>query len=401
MHKLRPFSSILVLIATLYIGPWAPAAAGKEVPVVAALCDALEAQLGVRPAYRRVKKAKDGTITIRGLTTDVQQSQSAETKAKGTLWIEGVTLAGISQDASGLFDVADVTLSNLIFISEEDAETSSALRLPEVKITHLYLKPNNAAAISGGWILPLDMQAERVEAERAMLSSGGLSLEIGSIAASWIVDPDTGVGRTDLRVEDIHYPASAIRRSDPTGVVLSLIGGGDLVFDVLGTTMLGADGGVFEAALTLRSLGTLQITGKLAGRSPSVLASAPTVSQSDAEMPAPAASPVMISGIAVRYEDMSLTGKLLKLLAKDQGVETDRVIDNAASAIATGLGQDSDDDLFSQITAAVRAYLSAPSSFTVSSDLPQPVPVKAFIESASEGPAEFFSRYPASVSVND
>src|SRR5262245_50577662 len=131
MHKLRPFSCILVLIAALYIEPWAPAAAaGKEVPVVAALCDALEAQLGVRPIYRRVKKAKDGTITIRGLTTEVQQSQKVEKKIKGTLSIEGVTLTGISEDASGQFDVAEVMLSNLIFISDEDAEFSSALRLP-------------------------------------------------------------------------------------------------------------------------------------------------------------------------------------------------------------------------------------------------------------------------------
>ena len=402
MHKLRPFSYILVLIAALYIEPWAPAvAAGKEVPVVAALCDALEAQLGVRPAYRRVKKAKDGTITIRGLTTETKQSQAVERKVKGTLSIEGVTLAGVTQDASGQFDVAEVKLSNLIFISDEDAETSSALRLPEVKITHLYLKPNNAAAISGGWILPLEMQAESLEAQKAMLSSGGLSLEIGSIAASWMVHPDTGVGRTDLKVEDIHYPASAIRRSDPTGVVLSLIGGGDLVLDLLGTTMLGADGGVFEMALTMRSLGMLQITGKLAGRSPSVLASAPTISQSDVEMPAPAASPIMISGIALRYEDMSLTSKLLSLLAKDLGVASDRLIEDAASAVATGIGYDSENALFSQITSAVKTYLSAPRSFTVASDLPQPVPVRAFVESAAQGPAEFFSRYPASISVNE
>ncbi len=320
MLKLRPFSCILILVAALYIEPWAPAAAArKEVPVVAALCEALEAQLGVRPVYRRVKKAKDGTITIRGLTTEVEQSQSVEKKVKGTLSIEGVTLTGVSEDASGQFDVAEVTLSNLIFISDEDAEISSALRVPEVKISHLYLKTNNAAAISGGWVLPLEMQAQRLEAEKAMLSSGGLSLEIGSIAASWMIDPDTGVGRTDLKVQDIHYPASAIRRSDPTGVVLALIGGGDLVFDLLGTTMLGSDGGVFEAALTMRSLGALQITGKLAGRLPSLLASAPTVSQSDAELPTPAASPIMISGITLRYEDMSLTGKLLALLAKDQG----------------------------------------------------------------------------------
>ena len=118
-------------------------------------------------------------------------------------------------------------------------------------------------------------------------------------------------------------------------------------------------------------------------------------------MPTPAASPIMISGISLRYEDMSLTGKLLALLARDQGVATDRLIEEAATAVATGVGQDSEDELFSQITSAVRSYLSAPKSFTVASDLPQPVPVQAFMESVAQGPAEFFARYPASVSVND
>ena len=250
-------------------------------------------------------------------------------------------------------------------------------------------------------MLPLEMQAQRLEAAKAMLSSGGLSLQIGSIAASWRVDPDTGVGRTDLKVQEIHYPASAIRRSDPTGVVLSLIGGGDLVFDLLGTTMLGSDGGVFEAAVAVRSLGALQITGKLAGRLPSVLASAPPMSQSDAEMPTPAASPVMLSSITMRYEDMSLTGKLLALLAKDQGVGTDRLIEDAASTVATVVGLDTEDTLFSQITSAVRSYLGAPKSFTVASDLPEPISVQVFIESLAKGPAEFFAHYPASVSVNN
>src|SRR5688572_15169766 len=128
MHQPRRFTGLLVILIAFYfasLGGGPPEArAGKEVPVVAALCDTLAAQLGVRPAYRRVKKAKDGTITIRGLTTEVKAAQAGERKIKATLSVENVTLSGISQKPDGLFDVTEVKLTNLIFISDDDAQAS-------------------------------------------------------------------------------------------------------------------------------------------------------------------------------------------------------------------------------------------------------------------------------------
>jgi hypothetical protein len=405
MHQHPRSTSFLVILiafvcATLTGDP-PDARAGKEVPVVAALCDALEAQLGVRPVYRKVKKAKDGTITIRGLTTEVKKDKATDRKIKATLSVEHIILSGISKDSDGLFDVRNVKLTNLIFISDEDAEAGSALRLPEVSITHLYLKAANGEPSAGGTILPFGVQAQNMVAKNGVFSSGGTSLHVGSIQASWQGDANSGTGQTDLRINDIHYPVSAIRRSDPSGVVLALIGGGDLILDLWGSAVTGVDGGTFEAALSARALGKLKVAGSFAGPSLGVLASAPSASQSDAALPATAVGPIMISRFAIRFEDQSLTGKLVAMLAAEQGVGPEKLIAKAAAAVELGLEDVNNETFIAQLKNAVHSYLTKPKSFTVKSELAQPMPIGLFVESAAEDPSVFLSQVPVSVTAND
>jgi hypothetical protein len=408
MLRLPRFASLLVILAAFQFaglemsGP--AAAAGKEVPVVAALCDALEAQLGVRPAYRRVKKAKDGTITILGLTTETKNSKELSARFDGTLSVERITLSGIAKEPEGLFDISEAKLANLIFMSSDEAEISSALRLPEVTITHLYLRPSDGRPDPVGTILPLGVKAQLMVARNGVLASGGISLEIGSIEASWQGDADTGAGRTDIKVEDIHYPKAAIRRSDPSGVVLSLIGGGDLIFDVKGAAAATAAGGTFETAVSARTLGTFKVAGDFAGRSLSVLASAPSVSQNDAAMPAGAVGPtgpMMISRFAIRYEDQSLTGKLLSMLSSDAGMNREKLVAEAGAAAQLAVADIENQSFIEQLRVAVQTYLSEPESFTVTSQLTQPVSFGQLLEGAAGGPAEFFAQFPVTVTAND
>jgi uncharacterized membrane protein len=110
----------LLLAPASFVGqPGEAMAGGKEVPVVAALCDALGSQVGVRPAYRRVKKAKDGTVTILGLTTEGQET--AESTPGITLSIERIALTGITVEPDGDFDVAKAKLTNVIVFTDEES----------------------------------------------------------------------------------------------------------------------------------------------------------------------------------------------------------------------------------------------------------------------------------------
>jgi hypothetical protein len=391
----------LLLAPASFVGqPGGAMAGGKEVPVVAALCDALGSQVGVRPAYRRVKKAKDGTVTILGLTTE-GRAETAEITPGITLSIERIALTGITVEPDGDFDVAEAKLTNVIVFTDEESETPGALRLPEVTVSHLLLKPSGGVAPLPGAIIPLAPLAGTITAENGVVSTGGLSLQVGSIHVSWQGEPDTGLGRTDFRLEDIHYPASAIRRSDPSGVVLALIGGGDLIFDLWGMGVVTADGGTFDSALSARSLGKLRLSGRFAGRSTGLIASAPAYSQNDAMVPSPQLSPMTVSRLSVRFEDQSITGKILAMLAAERSVGTDIIIEEAVAAVQQALANVQNARLVEQIKTALKTYLAAPKSVTLTAEPAPPAPVGSVIERAIADPASLLSQFPISVSAND
>jgi len=391
----------LFLTPASFVGQWGEArAAGKEVPVVAALCDALGSQVGVRPAYRRVKKAKDGTVTILGLTTE-GQGEKADITPGLTLSVERIALTGITVEPDGDFDVAEAKLTNVIVFTDEESETPGALRLPEVTVSHLLLKPSGEAAPSPGAIIPLAPFAGTITAENGVVSAGGLSLQVGSIHAGWHGDPDTGLGQIDFGLENIRYPASAIRRSDPSGVVLALIGGGDLIFDLWGMGVMTAGGGTFDSALSARSLGKLRLSGRFAGRSTGLIASAPAYSQSDAIIPSPKLSPMTVSRLSVRFEDQSITGKILTMLAAERSVGTEVIIEEAVSAVQQALADVQNARLVEQIMAALKSYLAAPKSVTLTAEPAPPTPVNSVIERAIADPASLLGQFPVSVSAND
>ena len=388
----------LLLAPASFVGQFEEAMArGKEVPVVAALCDAFGSQVGVRPAYRRVKKAKDGTVTILGLTTE-GQGETADAAPGITLSVERIALTGITVEPDGDFDVAEAKLTNVIVFTDEESDTPGALRLPEVTVSHLLLKPSVEAAPSPGAIIPL---AGTITAENGVVSAGGLSFQVGSINASWQADPDTGLGRTDFRLEDIRYPASAIRRSDPSGVVLALIGGGDLVFDLWGMGVMTAEGGTFDSALSARTLGKLRLSGRFAGRSTGLVASAPAYSQSDAMIPSPQLSPMTVSRLSVRFEDQSITGKILAMLAAERSVGTEIIIDEAVAAVQQALANVQNARLVEQIKAALKSYLAAPKSVTLTAEPTPPARIDSVMERAIADPASLLDQFPISVSAND
>src|SRR6185295_362881 len=163
-RKIIIVAAFLLAPARLVGQPGEAMAGAKEVPVVAALCDALGSQVGVRPAYRRVKKAKDGTVTILGLTTE-GQGETADTTPDITLSVERIALTGITVEPDGDFDVAEAKLTNLIIFTDEESETPGAVRLPEVTVAHLLLKPSGSAAPSPGPIIPLAPLAGTISAE--------------------------------------------------------------------------------------------------------------------------------------------------------------------------------------------------------------------------------------------
>jgi hypothetical protein len=110
---------------------------------------------------------------------------------------------------------------------------------------------------------------------------------------------------------------------------------------------------------------------------------------------------MMIKGFTLRYEDHSLTGKLLAMLAADQGVDQEKLVANTTAALEQGLTAVQNQTLTEQLKTSVQTYLASPRSFTVRAELAQPASVVQLVESAASGPAAFLSQFPISIAAND
>ncbi len=160
--------------------------AAKEPPVVKALLDKLAVQFGSRPTYKRIKKAKDGTITIRALTTEPSAPAAATPQPKTTLSIGEAVLRGVEARPDGLFDISEVKLSSVILIGDDGVDVTGAFRVPEVVYEHYYVAPAVAEPTAGDRLLALSNLAGKTSIRNGVLSFGGLSLHIGG----WEFDLD-------------------------------------------------------------------------------------------------------------------------------------------------------------------------------------------------------------------
>ncbi|MDP9137060.1 MAG: hypothetical protein M3N38_02630 [Pseudomonadota bacterium] len=364
--------------------------AAKEPPVVKALLDKLAVQFGSRPTYKRLKKAKDGTITIRSLTTEPTAPAGAALNPKTVLSIGEVTLRGIEARPDGVFDITEAKLSSVLLISDDGTDVTGAFRAPEVVYEHYYVAPVSPAPAASERLLALGNLAGKTAIKGGVLSFGGLSLHIGAWQSTWVGEPLSGAGNYTLRIEGIRLPATIVSRIDPNGHLEELVGGGDLVFDFtasgVGKIINDVHGGAIEGTITLESLGTLRFSAGFDGVSEALRAQFKSPSLPRWRTLEPLLASVTINGVSARFEDLSLTRKLMSLFTTQRGLDEPAMIATAASAV-----QFSKNDLRMQIfnerlNAAVREFLADPKSLSIRSQPAEPIKLGKLLLSLGNDP---------------
>jgi hypothetical protein len=81
-----------------------------------------------------------------------------------------------------------------------------------------------------------------------------------------------------------------------------------------------------------------------------------------------------LNGATIRFDDASLTGKILDYVAKQQGQKREDVVNLAKAALPFALMQVQLADLAAAISPAINAYLDDPRSIEIKATPPQPVP---------------------------
>ena len=106
---------------------------------------------------------------------------------------------------------------------------------------------------------------------------------------------------------------------------------------------------------------------------------------------------VSLSGFKFRFEDASITKKVLPIIAKMQGMDEAAMVANAGAMMQIGLMQLKNQAFTDQVVGAVNAFLKDPKSITVSFKPAAPVKVQQLmtLDPANPGAAVECSAFPS------
>jgi hypothetical protein len=112
------------------------------------------------------------------------------------------------------------------------------------------------------------------------------------------------------------------------------------------------------------------------------------------------ASQVELHNLLIRYEDNSLTGRVLDLLAAEQELTREDYVQQITAALPFLLAALGDSNFRDQLIAALAAFLKEPQSLTVKVEPSAPISANEIVEIAGSAPASLPERINATVSAN-
>jgi len=194
---------------------------------------------------------------------------------------------------------------------------------------------------------------------------------------------------------------------DPSGT-LKQLGYSTLSFDIggngnidIGAEKMGFDFDVFYAG---KDMGTLKV-GAGAGEIPMALVAELQKLEGQAQPdPAkfmPLVQGIQVSRVAVRFEDKSITKKLLPMLAAMQGMDEATMVANAGAMLQLGLAELKNPGFTQKAVEAVNAYLKDPQSITIVAKPTQPVTVQQLMALDPANPGAAIDQLGVTISAND
>ena len=108
-----------------------------------------------------------------------------------------------------------------------------------------------------------------------------------------------------------------------------------------------------------------------------------------------------VSGLSIRFEDASITNRLLKMLADEEGVTAEAFAEGIKTDINSGLTALNVPDLADMVTTAVDTYLKDPQNFTVSIAPQMQMPILAVIMAGAAAPQSVPQLLNLEVKAND
>ncbi|RWM26827.1 hypothetical protein [Mesorhizobium sp.] len=107
------------------------------------------------------------------------------------------------------------------------------------------------------------------------------------------------------------------------------------------------------------------------------------------------------NGASVRFDDDSLTGKVLDYVGKQQGMSAKDVANQAKAIVPFGMAQLNNPELTAEVSAAVNKFLDDPKSLEISAEPPSSVPFALIMAGAMSNPLDLPKTLGVKVKANE
>lgn len=366
----------------------------------AAVADRLKAALaaqGVDISWTGVT-GDNSSMVLQGVS--VKPAAEKEALPIGDVKLEGVT------EANGGFDIA--TISTSAFEHSKDGVT---LNLTPFVIHDANIPAEGATGPLGSMMMYKSAELENLTvkvADKTAFSVDGVAVQITPPADGKAMEfsATTEKFNADLTLVDDPKSKEAI---DALGYQ-NISGNIDI-----GGTWQPSDGkmDLSKYDISVENAGTLGMTFGLGGYTVDFVKSMQEMQKKLAAQPEGADNSAQgmamlgllqqlsFNGASVRFDDDSLTGKVLEYVGKQQGMSAKDIANQAKAIVPFGMAQLNNPELTAEVTAAVGKYLDDPKSLEISAEPPAAVPFALIMAGAMSNPLDLPKTLGVHVKANE
>ena len=371
-------------------------------PAVQAFLDNLQRQTSAKPSYDSLK-VDGGNVTITNLTLNRAAKGSDPALSAKTA---EVAFTGITEQGNSLWQVGKATFTNTtIEMIGKDANLSATI--PGASAEGWYVRAVPATPSPKEELLSTLTFANKMSSGPITITTSGQTVKIDSIDSSWSGDPNTGIGKFALKVSNVAVPEATLALFD-TGNMWKQLGYSGLNFDI------GTDGDLaqsgdnlaysFSLSLGARDVGALSLNAQVDNLPVAAYAQMLKDQMAGKGIDFAAMSPqlqgVEIKGGSLRFDDASITRKMLPLVAKMQGMDEQMLLASIPPTVQLTFVQFQNAELTKQAVDAVTKFLADPKSLMLSIKPPAPLKVSDFSAFEPAKPGEAITRMGVTVSAN-
>ena len=381
-----------------------PVQAQDVPPAVAAMLESLERQTTIKPTYESLATDANGDVTIRNLTLS-QPGEGDDPSV--TLRIDETVLSNLSDRGDGLYEIGNATFTNMNGdVSGPDLAVTFSI--PESLAEGWYIRTLGDAPSDQDVVMANMNLVRKMQAGKMTWASMGQTFEVDGYQQSWDGDPRTGSGNYDMKVSHIAIPGSVLAMVDQGGV-LKQLGYDGLKLDIAARSDVTINDGLyalsFDVGITSREMGTITLAASGADLPIAAFAALQKAQaagqQPDMNALMPQLQGVTLKSASFRFDDLSITKKVLPMLAAMQGMDEATLIGSAGPMLQMGLMQLQNPAFAEKTAAAINGFLKDPKSITIAATPSAPVKVSEFMTMNPNAPGEIIDRLGVSVTSND